>query len=105
MFTAVQEGVWLRRFITELGIVARASEPVTIHCNSMATLAYTKDPKYHGKTKYINIRYHFIRDMVVQKKVVLEHISTSRMVVDPLTKPITREAYQAYARNLGLRRL
>ena len=52
---AVQEGVWLRRFITELGFVARASEPVTIHCSSIATLAYAKDPKYNGKTKQIDI--------------------------------------------------
>ena len=85
---AIQEGVWLRRFITELGIVARALEPITIHCNSMAAFAYAKDPKYHGKTKHIDIRYHFIHDMVAQKEVVLKHISTSRMVVDPLTKPI-----------------
>ena len=54
-----------------------------IDCNSMAALAYAKDPKYHGKTKYIDIRYHFICDMVAQKEMVLKHISTSRMVVDP----------------------
>ena len=52
----VQEVVWLRRFITELGIVARASEPVTIHCDNMAALAYAKHPKYHGKTKQLDIR-------------------------------------------------
>ena len=63
-----------------LGIVACNSEPVTIHCGSMAALTYAKDPKYHGKTKHIDIRYHFICDMVAQKEVVLKHISTSRMV-------------------------
>ena len=52
---AVQEGVYLKRFIVGLGIVARASESVTIHCNSMDALAYAKDPKYHGKTKHIDI--------------------------------------------------
>jgi len=56
--TAVQEGVWLRRFLREFGIVARAEEPVTIYCDSSAAIAYSKDPKYHGKTKYIDIRYH-----------------------------------------------
>ena len=100
--TAVQEGVWLKRFITKLGIVACASETITIYCDNIATLAYAKDPKYHGKTKHINIRYHFIRDMVAQEEVVLKHISMSLLVVDPLTKPISREAY---VRSLRLHRL
>ena len=32
---AVQEGVWLRRFFREFGIVARSQEPVTIYCDSL----------------------------------------------------------------------
>ena len=52
---AVQEAVWLRRFFQHLEIVKDASNPVTIHCDSTATLAYAKDPKYHGKTKHIDI--------------------------------------------------
>lgn len=58
--TAIQEGVWLRKFLHDLGIVACASKLVTIHYDSMATLAYAKDVKYHGQTKHINIVYPFI---------------------------------------------
>ena len=47
----IQEYVWLRRFIAELGIVAHALEPVTIHRDNVATLTYAKDPKYHGKNQ------------------------------------------------------
>jgi hypothetical protein len=62
--TAVQEAVWLRRFLQHLEIVMDAPNPITIHCDSTVALAYAKDPKYHGKTKHIDIRYHYIRDMV-----------------------------------------
>ena len=51
----------------------------------MAALAYAKDSKYHGKTKHIDIRYHYIRDMVAPNEMVLKHISTSLMIADPLT--------------------
>ena len=51
----------------------------------MDAIAYINDPKYHGKTKHIGIRYHYIRDMVEQKEVALKHISTSPMIVDPLS--------------------
>ena len=51
----VQESIWLKRFLAQLGVCTRALEPVTIHCDSMAALAYAKDPKYHEKTKHIDI--------------------------------------------------
>ena len=52
-----------------------------------------KDPKYHGKTKHIKERYHYIQDAIIEEDVVLKHISTSNLVADPLTKPIARDIY------------
>ena len=62
---AVQEAVWLRRFFQHFEIVKDASDSVTIHCDSIAALAFVKDPKYHGKTKHIDIRYHYILGMAI----------------------------------------
>jgi hypothetical protein len=95
----------LRRFLQHLKIVTDAPNPVMIHCNSTSALAYAKDPKYHGKTKHIDIRYHYIRDMVAQKEVVLKHISTSQMIANPFTKPIARDAFQTHVKSLVLRRM
>ena len=71
----------------------------------MAALAYAKDSNYHGKTKHIDIRYHYIRYMVAHNKVVLKHISTRLMIVDPLTKHIEKDVFQAQVRSLGLCRI
>ena len=62
--SAVQEAVWLRRFLQYLDVVTHISDPVTIHCDNMAALAYAKDSKYHGRTKHIDVRFNFIRDIV-----------------------------------------
>jgi len=70
---AVQEGVWLRRFLWEFGIVARAQEHVAIYCNSSTAISYSKDLKYHEKTKHIHIRFHFVCHMIVRKEVILRH--------------------------------
>jgi hypothetical protein len=78
---------------------------VTIYSDSMAALAYVKDPKYYGKTKHIEIKYHYIRDMVAKKEVFLEHISTKNMLADPLTKPIVRDPFHGHIKGLGLRRV
>ena len=66
--SAIQEAVWLRRFLQHLEIVKITYEPMTIYCDSMAALAYAKDLKYHGKTKHIQIRYHFVRDTFLRVK-------------------------------------
>ncbi|XP_075099421.1 uncharacterized protein LOC142176205 [Nicotiana tabacum] len=66
--TTVQEAGWLKRFLVHLDVYNNAVEPVTINCDSQAAIAYTKDPKYHGKTKHIDIKYNFVRDMVVNKE-------------------------------------
>ena len=66
---------------------------MTLYCDSMAALAYARDPKYHGKTKHIQIRYHFVRDMITQNEVVLKHIPTNEMVADPFIKPIARDSF------------
>ena len=69
----VQEGIWLRRFLREFGIVAHAQEPITINCDSSVTIAYSKDPRYHEKIKHIGIRYHFVRHMIAGEEVILRH--------------------------------
>uniref|UniRef100_A0A2N9EJK6 CCHC-type domain-containing protein n=1 Tax=Fagus sylvatica TaxID=28930 RepID=A0A2N9EJK6_FAGSY len=73
---AVQEAVWLRRFLQRLGVTAHAEDAVLLYSDSTSALAYAKDPKYHGKAKHIELRYHYIRDMVSQGEVILQHIST-----------------------------
>uniref|UniRef100_A0A2N9FG52 Integrase catalytic domain-containing protein n=1 Tax=Fagus sylvatica TaxID=28930 RepID=A0A2N9FG52_FAGSY len=65
----VQEAIWLRRFLQRLDIVASAMDPVTIYSINMVALAYAKDPKYHGKTKHIEIKNHYILDIIAKKEV------------------------------------
>ena len=103
--SAIQEVVLLKRFLQDIGVVKTTFEPVTLYCDSMAALTYAKDPKYHRKTKHIQIRYHFVRDMITQNEVVLKHIPTNEMVTDPFTKPIAKDAFVKHVRSLGLCRM
>ena len=95
----------MRRFFQRLSVMALTDEAVKIYSDSMAALAYTKDPKYYGKTKHIDICYHYIRDIVARGEVILQHIPTSKMVADPLTKAIARNIFHTHVRSLGLHRI
>ena len=54
--------------------------------DSQSSIAYTKDPKFHSKTKHIDIKYHYVKDMITRGEMNLKYISTHDMIADPLTK-------------------
>ena len=99
---AVQEAVWLRRFLRQIGVTAYAQEAVLVYGDSTSALAYTKDPKYHGKSKHIDTRYHFFRNKVTKGEVVLIHISTNNMLTHPMAKPIIKSSFLTHVKNIGL---
>lgn len=86
-------------------MVVHATNLVTTYCDSLVALAFEKDPKYHGKTKHIDVRYHFITDIAKQKQVVLKHITKNQMVVDLFTKPITRDSFMRYVKSQELHQM
>ena len=102
---ATQDIIWLKSFLNHLKIIKSASDPVTIYFDNTTAVAMVKDPKYHGKTKHIKMRYHYIRDAITEYDVILKHIYTNSMVADPLTKPIAREAFVRHVKFIGLYRM
>ncbi|KAL0423370.1 UNVERIFIED_CONTAM: Retrovirus-related Pol polyprotein from transposon TNT 1-94 [Sesamum radiatum] len=64
--SVVQEAIWLRRFLKSLCISAHVDDVIVIYCDNTTTIAYAKDPKYHGRTNHIDTKYHFIRDTIAQ---------------------------------------
>ena len=58
---------------------------------SHSAIFLAKNPKYHSKTKHIDVQYHFVREMVEKGKVLLEKVDTVENVVDLLTKLVSIE--------------
>jgi hypothetical protein len=88
-----------------LKIIKSASNPVTIYCDNTTAVAMVKDPKYHGKTKHIKMRYHYIRKAIIEHDLILKHISTNSMVAYPLTKPLAKDAFVRHVRSIDLCRM
>ena len=71
-----------------MGIVKVVFGPTTIYSDNQAVIVYVNDFKYHGKTKHIDTKNNFIRDMISPKDVILKYFPTCEMVADPFTKSI-----------------
>ena len=53
---------------------------MTLLCDNMSAISISKNPVQHSHTKHIDIQYHFIRELVEEKVIALEHISTENQL-------------------------
>lgn len=90
---AACQGVWLRRLITE--ITGQEVPPVEMKVDNKLSLDLMKNPVFHGRSKHINIRFHFIRECVENGEIKVSHICSNEQKADILTKPLGRLKFEA----------
>jgi hypothetical protein len=96
---ASKEAIWLQRLCSGIGLVQQV---VRIDCDSQSAIFLAKNPTYHSKTKHIDIQYHFVRDMVEEKKVLLMKVDTLKNVADSLTKSVSTEKFSWCRGSMGI---
>ena len=87
---ASKEVVWLQRLCLEIGF---KQQVVTIDCDNQSAIFLANNPAYHSKTQHIDVQYHFVRDMVESKKVLLEKVDPLDNIADSLTKSMSTEKF------------
>ncbi|KAG8498673.1 hypothetical protein CXB51_004985 [Gossypium anomalum] len=86
---ACKEAIWLKGLFSELNEDLQIS---TVFCDSQSAIFLTKDLMFHERTKHIDVRYHFVRDIIARGDIVVSKISTHENPADMMTKslPITK---------------
>ena len=102
---AAKEGVWLKKFVTELGVVPSALDPMEIYCDNSGAIAQAKEPRSHKNAKHIKRRFHQIRESVQEGDIKICKVHTDLNVADPLTKPLPRAKHDQHQESMGVRSL
>ncbi|CAM8972698.1 unnamed protein product [Rhodiola kirilowii] len=68
----------------------------------MSAISISKNPVQHFRTKNIDIRHHFIRELVEQKVVTLKNDTTDKQLADIFTKPLDATQFETLRSSLGL---
>ena len=97
---ATQEAVWLRRLLIDLNVVPQG--PTKLMEDNQGAIAIARNPVAHGRTKHIDIRYHYVREAVQQRVVDLCYCPTSEMLADLLTKPLSRGQFETLRSAMGM---
>lgn len=100
---AAKEIKWIRQLFDELhyGITPRPS--TILKTDNQGALALAKNPVHPTRSKHIDIKHHYIRETIALGIVWLEHVSTSDMAADFLTKPLGRVGLQKCLSLIGMK--
>ena len=75
---------------------------LTIFCDNTSAINISKNPVQHSRTKHIDIRHHFIRELVENKVLVLEYIETHKQIADIFTKALDSVRFDFLRKSLGV---
>lgn len=101
MGAAAQECVWLSRMF-EFALGKSELPPMMLHVDNQGSIKMAKNDASSSRTKHIDIKYHLVRDMLQEKKFILQYCPTTEMVADPLTKPVERVLFEKHRSSMGI---
>jgi len=96
---AGKEMVWLLTFLKEIGKDQRCR---ALYTDSQSALCLAKNPVFHSRTKHIQLKYHYIRELVKDGTISLEKIQGTKNPADMLTKEVPIDKLRLCAASVGL---
>ena len=90
--SAAQESLWLQQLLADLK--KEEAKSMVIYEDNQSAISMARNPQFHGRTKHIAIKYHFIREQVTNGKLELRYFRTNDMVADMMTKGLSGEQFE-----------
>ena len=78
--------IWLRNFISTLGVVHFISGPLKLFCDNFASVSFSKNTRSASHSKHIDVKLYFIKEKVAKSLISIMHTPTTSMLANPLTK-------------------
>ncbi|CAJ2654309.1 unnamed protein product [Trifolium pratense] len=91
--------LWMRQMLKEYSV---EQDVMTLYCDNLSAINISKNPIQHSRTKHIDIRHHFIRELVEEKIVTLEHIASEEQLADIFTKALDASQFENLRGKLGI---
>lgn len=103
-YVAMCEGgkdvTWLRQLLGDLGEDQR--NPTTLRCDNQGAVKLVHNPEYRRRTKHIDVKYHFIRELQQRGTIQVDHVGTKEQLADLLTKALGGPTFQELRRKIGM---
>ncbi|XP_059638781.1 secreted RxLR effector protein 161-like [Cornus florida] len=97
--TCYTQLLWMKQILLDYGV---NQGTISIFCDNTNTINISNNPVLHSRTKHIDIRHHFLRELVEQNVVSLEKVHTDKNLADILTKPLEVPKFSHFRKSIGV---
>ncbi|KAI3824783.1 hypothetical protein L1987_06254 [Smallanthus sonchifolius] len=97
---AACQSLWLRNLVSDL--TGEKAQQVTLLVDNISAIALMKNPVFHGRSKHIDTKYHFIRECVEQGQIHVQHVSGELQKADILAKALPRVKFREMRALMGI---
>jgi len=94
------QAVWMRRILEKLNHEQKGC--TILMCDNSSTIKLSRNPIMHGRSKHIDVRFHFLRDLTRDKVIELVHCDSQDQVADLLTKPVKLQTFENLREQMGV---
>lgn len=92
--SCVAQCIWLKRILEQMGWSESVVGATTVFCDNNSTIKLSKKTVLHGRSKHIDVRFHFLRDLVRDGVVKLEYYGTKVQIADIMTRAMGLEVFE-----------
>jgi hypothetical protein len=84
-------------------VIDSIERPLKLYYDNEPTILYTHNNKKTKAAKHINIEFYVVKEKIQNQTISLKHISTKKMIADPLTKDLPLSVFKEHLASMGLR--
>jgi len=95
---AVNEVLWMRGLMQELGLVLDGRS--LVYCDNQPAIAVSKNGIKSERTKHVDVKYHFVTEMINNKTIEVKYLQTDKQQADILTKPLDKNKFETFRSQL-----
>ena len=100
----VKDLLWHRKLHSELSpfFTFSTTNPITLFCDNQGAIILSKDSTFHMRTKHIDTRFHFVREIINNNILSISYCPTDEMIADIFTKALSRFKFTKFRTLLGI---
>nr|GEV33831.1 hypothetical protein [Tanacetum cinerariifolium] len=101
-FDAFKEAVWVRKFISGLGVVPTIEEPISMYCNNTRAVAIANESGITKGARHFRTKVHYLHEVIEYGDITLEKVHTDDNLANPFTKALAFPKPSEHTRNIGM---
>nr|GEZ46574.1 DNA repair protein RAD51 homolog [Tanacetum cinerariifolium] len=101
-FDASKEAVWVRKFISGLGVVPKIKEPISMYCDNTGAIAIANESGITKGARHFCAKVHYLRQVIEFGDIKLEKVHTDDNLADPFTKALAFPKHSEHTRSIGM---